>query len=254
MWKVIGASVTGTKHRAAGQEGQDAADWRTQAGLTCLAVADGAGSRPRAGHGATLAVGRALRRAVCAADPGAADAGAAEPGAAEPAAGDPAAWLRLIFAEAREQITAQAAAHGHDPGDYATTLAVAILTRHEVSIGQIGDTIAVAGHQGRYETVAPERRGEYLNETTFLTEPGALAGLRIVTRPAAEVDTVFLATDGLRFKVLELPAGAAFRPFFEDLGAYARSPGASPDAVRRFLAGLDDQTGDDKTLVAAVRT
>ena len=42
-------------------------------------------------------------------------------------------------------------------------------------------------------------------------------------------------------------------PFFEDLAAFARSPLASDDAVRAFLAGLDDQSGDDKTLVAAVR-
>jgi len=44
-----------------------------------------------------------------------------------------------------------------------------------------------------------------------------------------------------------------FAPFFEDLAAFARSPQASGDAVRAFLAGLDDQSGGDKTLLAAVR-
>jgi hypothetical protein len=90
-----------------------------------------------------------------------------------------------------------------------------------------------------------------VNETAFLTGPDALGELRIDVTPA---DTVFLTTDGLRFKILDdLATAAPFAPFFEDLAAFARSPQASDDAVRAFLAGLDDQSGDDKTLVAAVR-
>jgi hypothetical protein len=249
MWKVIGASVTGTSHQAAGKACEDAAGWRTGQGLTCLAVADGAGSRPRSGAGAALAVERALARACAGAD-GQADGqnGDGEGG------GDPAAWVRQIFEDARDQIAVLASADGNEPDDYATTLAVAILTSRLVIIGQVGDAIAVAGHQGRYQTMAPAPRGEYVNETTFITGPGALAELRITVTPAAEVDTVVLGTDGLRFKVLDLPAGVPFTPFFEDLAAYARSPRATEDAVRRFLDELDDQSGDDKTLVAAVRT
>jgi hypothetical protein len=52
-----------------------------------------------------------------------------------PRAGDPDAWLRLIFAAAREQITARALADGNDADDYATTLAVAILTGEAVAVG-----------------------------------------------------------------------------------------------------------------------
>lgn len=235
-WKVIGASVAGTSHEAVGKESEDASDWRTGPGLTCLAVADGAGSRPMSRHGAALAVRRSLLLA------------------GGERKGDPVAWLRLIFQDVREQIGALASADGNDAADYATTLAVAILTRQLVFIGQIGDTIAVVGHQGRYETVAPAPRLEYVNETTFITEDGALEELRVTVRPVTEVDTVFLSTDGLRFKILDLAAGTPFAPFFDDLAAYARSPRATQDALRRFLAGLDDQTGDDKTLVAAVRT
>lgn len=239
MWKVIGASVTGRSHQAAGQGCEDASDWRVRPGLTCLAVADGAGSRPLSGQGAPLAVRHALQAVTgCAGG-----------------AGDPASWLRLAFAGARDQISVLAAGHGRDTRDYATTLAVAVLTTEVIAIGQVGDTIAVTGTAGQYETVAPAPRGEYVNETTFITEPGALDELRITIRPAAGVDTVFLSTDGLRFKILDnLAAATPFLPFFEDLAAYARSPSATPDAVRRFLAELDDQSGDDKTVVAAVRT
>jgi hypothetical protein len=169
--------------------------------------------------------------------------------------GDPASWLRLAFAAARDQITALASAQGRDAGDYAATLAVAVLTPDVTAIGQVGDTIVVTGNAGHYETAAPAPRGEYLNETTFITAPGAMDELRIIIKPAGEVDEVFLSTDGLRFQILDdLKTATPFPPFFEDLAAYVRSASATPDAVQRFLAGLDDQTGDDKTLVAAVRT
>jgi hypothetical protein len=150
--------------------------------------------------------------------------------------------------------TALASAEGKDPGAYASTLAVAVLAPESIAVAQVGDTIAVLGRDGRYETLAPEPPGEYVNETAFLTGPGPLAEARIAVRPADGVDGVYLATDGLRFKILaDLAASTPFTPFFDDLTAYARSPAASDDALSRFLSGLDDQSGDDKTLVAAVR-
>src|SRR5688572_16955438 len=62
VWKVIGASVPGSSHIAAGTGCEDAADWAVQASVTCLAVADGAGSRPLAHEGARAAVARVLSR------------------------------------------------------------------------------------------------------------------------------------------------------------------------------------------------
>src|SRR5262249_60478203 len=78
---------------------------------------------------------------------------------------DPVAWLRLIFGAAREQITARAMTDGNDADDYATTLAVAILTSAAVAVGQIGDTIAVAGRAGSYRTVCPAPRAAAVDET-----------------------------------------------------------------------------------------
>lgn len=240
-WKVIGASVAGTSHEAAGKPCEDASAWWWQQDLTCLAVADGAGSRPLSRQGAALAVEQALLLArAC---------------ASRSDAGDPGAWLRLVFQGTCEQVAALASAEGNDAGDYAATLAVAVVTSDVVCIGQLGDTIAVTGHGGRYKTVAPAPRSEYVNETTFLTEHDALDHVRVTLMPAPGVDAVFLSTDGLRYKILsDLAAAAPFTPFFEDATAYVCSPEASTDAVRRFLTGLDDQSGDDKTLVAAVRT
>ena len=44
--------------------------------------------------------------------------------------------------------------------------------------------------------------------------------LRVTIMPIGEVDSVFLSTDGLRFKVLgNLVTSDPFPPFFEDLTA-----------------------------------
>ena len=208
--------------------------------MTCLAIADGAGSRPLSGQGAELAVSRAVLIA------------SAYSGRA--AAVDLAAWLQLVFRDVREQIGELAAAAGRDVGDYATTLGVAILTCDLVCIGQVGDTIAVVGSGDQFRTLAPAQHGEYVNETTFVTDDGAMERLRVTVEPIAAIDAVFLSTDGLRFKILaDLSTAAPFAPFFEDLAVYTRSAGASAEEIQRFLTGLDDQSGDDKSLIAAVR-
>lgn len=116
--------------------------------MTCLAIADGAGSRPLSGQGAELAVSRAVLIA------------SAYSGRA--AAVDLAAWLQLVFRDVREQIGELAAAAGRDVGDYATTLGVAILTCDLVCIGQVGDTIAVVGSGDQFRTLAPLSTGNTL--------------------------------------------------------------------------------------------
>ena len=235
MWKVIGASVPGSSHIAAGTGCEDAADWAVRAGVTCLAVADGAGSRPLAHEGARAAVARVLSRV-------------------DVPVGDPADWLADALDDARAALEELAKSSGTDVDQYATTLAVAVLTAEAVGIAQIGDTIAVVGQGGEFQAVDPAPRFEYANETVFLTAPGAVATARIVVHPADGVDEVFLSTDGLRLKITDdLALGTPYQPFFADVAAYVRSPAADPDAIREFLLNLDDQTGDDKTLVAAVR-
>jgi Protein phosphatase 2C len=240
VWKVIGASVPGASHAAAGTGCADACGWRADDELTCLVVADGAGSRPHSARGAALAVEHALQLTGLAA----ADRDPAEL----------AERMRLIFAGVRERLGDLARTEGHAIGDYACTLAVAVLSRELMCIGQVGDTIAVTGSQGGYQTIIPAPQAEYVNETAFVTDPGWAGQLRTEVRPAWQVDAVFLSTDGMRFQILaDLAEATPFTPFFEDAEVYARSPGADTDAVGRFLLALDDQSGDDKTLLVAVR-
>jgi len=120
-------------------------------------------------------------------------------------------------------------------------------------VGQIGDTIAVVRGPSGYRLLDPAPRFEYANETSFVTDEGALRELRITVLEAGDVDEIVLSTDGLRLKILDLAAAAPYQPFFEDLSLYARTPAATSDAIRVFLEKIPDQTGDDKSLVMAVR-
>lgn len=100
VWKVIGASVTGDSHASGGAGCQDASGWRRQSGITCLAVADGAGSRPLSAAGSALAVEQAL------------DA-IADLAMDDNAPADLADWLHSAFGRAQDRIAAFASSTEH---------------------------------------------------------------------------------------------------------------------------------------------
>ena len=207
----------------------------------CLIAADGAGSRPLSAHGSRIAVDTVLEFGTALRD-------------GDATMDDPQAWMTDVFREVHRRIENVANGSEHDPHDNATTLAVAVLTGDVLAIGQVGDTIVVIGGPDGYRTVAPDEPNEYANETVFLTHDEFAAHLRIDTVPAAAVNEIFLSTDGLRYKILDnLRDAIPYEPFFADLATYARNAGATPEAIARFLESVDDQTGDDLTLVAAVR-
>ncbi|UQU62692.1 protein phosphatase 2C domain-containing protein [Couchioplanes caeruleus] len=241
MWRAIGASVPGTSHTSAGRGCDDSSGWLHGAGTVCLIAADGAGSRPLSAYGSRIAVDTVLEFGAALRD-------------GEATMDDPGAWLTDVFTEVHRRIETVANGSDHDPYDYATTLAVAVLAGEVLAIGQVGDTIAVVGGPGGYRTVGPAEQHEYANETEFVTREDFAAHLRLDTVEAEGIDEIFLSTDGLRYKILDdLRESVPYEPFFADLAAYARSAGATPDAVARFLEAVDDQTGDDLTVVAAVR-
>ncbi|MEU8006219.1 PP2C family serine/threonine-protein phosphatase [Catellatospora sp. NPDC049111] len=238
-WRIVGASVRGTAHHHSGHPCQDASAWLLDPAMACLAVADGAGSRPHADLGATAAVQAVLRWAR----------------KGPPPDDDLAAWLSRAADEALAAVLAAAAAERRPAEDYACTLCVAVLTPSRLGLIQLGDGIAVVGDAVGFTTLSPPARTEYANETVFLTSPQASAQLRVDVLDLEPVDSVALSTDGLRFKILsDLGSHRPHVPFFEDAARLARDPAVGDTAVADFLSRVDDQSGDDKTLVIAVRT
>jgi hypothetical protein len=203
-----------------------------------IAVADGAGSRS-----GTSALGAfAACRAVLA------DASALLTAAYSEVSAESA--LRQSFAAARAAVESYADEHGLQARDLATTLAVAVLTPNAAVVAQVGDGVIVCEIDGQMASLVPEEKGEYANETVFLTAKNALQEhlrIRFFDKPIARVA---LSTDGLRYKILRLQdGGVPFEPFFAAVWQAVADASLHPSALADWLRALDDQTGDDKTLV-----
>jgi serine/threonine protein phosphatase PrpC len=248
-WQAAGVSVVGTSHLRSGSPCQDAHQLTLLAdGLFVAAVADGAGSAPRADRGAACAVRTALAHVTD-----------------KLAGGLPEqeqvwrALLNELLHVAREAVVAEAAACRSSPSDLATTLLVAIATGDVVAACQVGDGAVVARWaDGALQTVTRPPVQEYLNETTFLTSADALerAQVAIVHTRAAGLA---LFSDGLQMLALKMPEATPHPPFFTPLLRLVeefRDRSLAEGQLRRFLQSprITQRADDDLTLVLAVRT
>ncbi len=235
-WTIIGNSVAGVSHVSRGRGCEDSHGWSQRSGVVCLVVADGAGSQENSAIGSEAAVRASLEWAnMLGAD------------SALPLD------MRQCFESALESVVKHAEDEDVDTSTLATTLGVVVIRGGRLHVGQVGDTIVIVRQDdGTLETVSPAEKFEYVNETVFITSETAFDHLRLAEMDAERVTGVALSTDGLRFKILsDLEAYVPYEPFFEDVFTYAAGGRASNTAVAKFLDGLDDQSGDDKTLVVA---
>jgi hypothetical protein len=163
--------------------------------------------------------------------------------------------LHDAFHAARDAVQTAASTAGAHVDEFASTLAVIVLTSERIHFGQIGDSIAVVrSEEGLVRAVAPPDRSEYINETVFLTATHWEKELRLSELPIASTTALALSTDGLQFKILDdVAAGIPYAPFFEDAFSWAATAAAATDDILSFIDELDDQSGDDKTLIIAVR-
>lgn len=275
-WRILGASLAGSSHLAAGLPCQDAHGWRElPGGVWLAAVADGAGSAPRSDEGAALAVDAALEALAAAADRGALPARIAEPEAPQRQAAAPAGtpdgvpdripekiaategnipaadldrssllpeqhpWaqaLRLAFGAAREALLAHAAAEGIPLRDLACTLAIAAGDGAAVVAAQIGDGAVLAQGPG----------GAWLS--LLPGQKGEYANEVLFLHAPDALDhvapcrfarprAVVLSTDGLLRLMLRYPGGEPHAPFLEPLVAFAAGA-ADAAAARRQLLGF----------------
>lgn len=262
-WRVHGVSVEGYRHRRSGTPCQDAHRYTVsgppQAPVTVLAVADGAGSRPRSGEGSALAVDLAVacfaRRA--------ADWPRAMSAARD--AADVRGSLREAFLDVRGEFLRRT---GADADDYATTLTVVVLSPTWIGHLSVGDGFAVLragtvdGVRQFHLLPQPTAVSEYSNETVFLTSADAERSLSTACVNDPGVDGVLLSTDGLAQIALSWADGQPRQPKAGFAASMLRTldhPGADPAEDDEALAALlrsDRLTAvnaDDKTLLRAVR-
>lgn len=173
-WSVLAASVAGSSHLREGRECEDAHDvCHLGGGQICVAVADGAGSARFGGLGAATAVAAAT--------------GAVRESLSVSSPTTDAEWanlMNLAFASALQAIHERSDQESTDAirptvADFACTLLLVIAGPAWTIGAQVGDGLtAVEEGQAMNIFTGPDR-GEYLNETTFLTSARYRDTLRV---------------------------------------------------------------------------
>ncbi|WP_436775779.1 PP2C family serine/threonine-protein phosphatase [Yinghuangia sp. YIM S09857] len=270
LWRTHGISVEGYRHRREGVPCQDAwaeaATGPEHARVVVLAVADGAGSRPRSDEGSQLAVHLAtayfaerVRTAHLFAN--STGATAVDGRAAHELLGD-------TFLEVRDEFLRRTGENGGRPDDFATTLTVVVLAPTWIGYASVGDGFVIlrAGSDGGtplYHLLPqPEAVSEYSNETVFLTSRDAPRRFHTECVLDPEANGVLLSTDGLAQAAISWFGGRAIDPnksfataVFRSLDNPGPDPRADEDALATLLRSdrLTALNADDKTLLRAVR-
>lgn len=246
MWRVVAACAAGASHLRNDAPCQDAFAVAQAGESLLLFVADGAGSAARADEGSRLAVDAAL------------EAARAEVESAPPHDAD--GWhdaLERIVHATRKCLEAEA------PGalrDLSTTLLGVIWTPRHVAALQVGDGWIVIESGGSMHSPIPPVKGEFFNETVFVTSAAFADLARYEVLSAREVSGIAVLTDGLEMVSMDMTDGTPHEPFFRPIFELARDPeedlAAAERDLEQFLASerICERTDDDKTLIVAVRT
>lgn len=241
-WQVLGASTVGASHQKQALPCQDA--WiaaECQGDVLVVAVADGAGSATHAEVGSCLAAKRAVS--------------AVFDRMLLPRTGGVYAMLDDAFACARQELEFEASATGLDLRDLSTTLTVVIAMPDCLGVAQTGDGLVVALEpDGSLIPLTLPQRGEYANETHFLTGPGGGSPRYIRIGEAAPAFAVL--TDGLLPVSADMKTGRPHAPFFQPFFTTLQQ-GLTPDLERHLVQFLESprlraRVDDDLTLVVAV--
>jgi hypothetical protein len=224
----------GTSHVRAARPCEDAhASLIRDDGTMVLAIADGAGSARRAAAGSTTAVSSSIR---CA------DRALSKFGLPR----DDQTWHRMLALSlrgTRRTLERLAASEAHQaPGDrlelrdFATTLSLAVVTQKWVAVAQVGDgAVVLHENEGCFRSIATPIRGEYANETDFMTSDDYLARASYMTGTHDTILGISLMTDGLTMLALDAATNEPFDPFFQPIFAFASQPGANEADLEAFL-------------------
>ena len=244
-WRAVVRSSIGTSHQNHQMPCQDYGDCKILNDVIVGAVADGAGSVKYAEVGAQLAVKTVLEYLT-----------------------NVEKWRQFQLPDEQEAkelfanivnkvVTAlqeQAVSHGYSIDDLACTLLVVIATPVWVIAMQIGDGfIVVRFQQEEHILLFQPDKGEYINETTFVTSVNALDKMRVCVQPGHQ-EFICAATDGLERLAIRMSDWTPFAPFFQPLEEYLREtndPEQKDEYLKSFLDSerLNARTDDDKTLL-----
>ena len=264
-WTVSSASVIGSSHRRTGLPCQDSSNYRIAGEVLIAAVADGAGSAAMSDVGSALAAETSARVA---------ERLLGEYHDHSPHPTHETCLKRIVTGaveEARHELHEESQRREVDVRQLATTLLLAVHTRDILAAAQIGDgAMVVSNGPGAYATFITPQRGEYANQTNFLTSTDAMSKLDVRVECVAESirpepvegcsgdSSVMLAmfTDGLQNLVLRAADDSPPAPFFNPVFTWMGSQPVSDDTDRKLAAFLEcprvtNRADDDLTLLLA---
>ena len=224
---VYAGTIAGPYHVDRGQENQDAHWFLSEKGFTVIAVADGAGSLPRSGTGAEIAVSTAVNETLD-------DLIGGE-------SIDEAVRCGVLCA--RKSLTVR-----DDSDETGCTLALAAF--HENggwAAATVGDAFVVITHEdGHHDTITSPKPTEYINITQLLTSKNI-----DITLLSGEdkIRAVSTASDGLAGTSLK--DGGASDGFWDPVVKRATDGDLDVDSLLEYM-NEQDRIEDDTTLVVAV--
>lgn len=257
-WRHAGASVVGTSHLRSNGECQDfhavnlVSAWGG-AKVVIAAVADGAGSAKRSLSGAREACHTFFECAMRAVAHLGQELDYLEDAFARDTLEDIRARIGDVAAEAQESLAA-----------YACTLLGAIVADHATFFFQIGDGAIVYRmddcEADAWRLALTPQRGEFANETIFVTRGDALDRISIA-RITGRVVEFALMTDGIEHLAVKMATGEPHKRFFEHVfsGLRASTIAGRADTHERWLEAflasppVCARTDDDKTMVICSR-
>lgn len=142
--------------------------------------------------------------------------------------------------------------------DLACTLILFIANQEGIYAMQIGDGfLTISFPEENYQLVFTPYKGEYHNETFFITSDIAIESMQCKFIKG-NYPFICASTDGLEFVALKLPELIPFSPFFRPLEQYmfqTEEPEKEDEYIINFLKSerLNLRTNDDKTLLLALQ-
>ena len=251
-WTLIGASAQGTSHLQDNIPCQDAhIAAQLKNGMAIIAYADGAGSARRSHEGSQSAVKELLKSLQNQLED-------------QPIPGD-IDWHMTVLEAYKdacrgiEKLAAEAREH---PREFATTLGCGVLWDRGLVTGNLGDGMIVAQKPGEplFIASAPQR-GEYANQTWFLTSFNDLQHLQVHYYPES-VAAIVAMSDGIWNLAVKRHGKASYTPsmgFFEPLLEFAAKCDDRKESEQKLVGFLSSErvsarSADDKTLVLALHS
>jgi hypothetical protein len=243
-FKLASATAQGRRHEAEGVACQDAVAYVAKGKFAAIALADGAGTARHAARGASLCVDATLRHLVSHFD----SLLAASEGRAK----------IDILANVRRAIRCEARTYSANFIDFACTLIFAITDGKTMLLGQIGDGRLGVRDQasGQWRPILVATKGEFFNETTFVTSRRALANFQLARGLASSISACLLMSDGAEESLFNRGT-QSFAPAVDTIANWvADYPSKRVEAAiaLQLQTLLRAKTFDDLSLVCMSRT